>query len=125
MDNYICFRVPFLLFINSEDHSDDSRCGLQASVVQDSERFWLLFRDGAQPLNGIRFSALFPRFDLILSLFSAVQETIGLVSRLNDVAVVRQSVEERRGHLGVTKHALPICKSQIRGDQHAGMLIEL
>ncbi len=37
-------------------------------------------------------------------MFSAVQETIGLVSRLYDVAVVRQSVEERRGHLGVTKH---------------------
>ena len=34
---------------------------------------------------------------------------IGLVSRLNDVAVVRQSVEERRGHLGVTKHARPLC----------------
>ena len=120
MDNYICFRVPFLLFINSEDHSDDSRSGFQASVVQNSERFWLLFRDGAQPINGIRFSVLFPRFDLILSLFGAVQETIGLVSRLNDVAVVRQSVEERRGHLGVTKHARPLCKRQIRGDQHAG-----
>ena len=66
LDNYICFRVPFLLFINSEDHSDDSRSGFQASVVQNSERFWFLFRDGAQPLNGIRFSALFPRFDLSL-----------------------------------------------------------
>ena len=90
MDNYICFRVPLLLYINSEDHSDDSRSGLQASVVQDSERFWFLFRDGAQPINGIRFSVLFPRFDLILSLFGAVQEKIGLVSRLNDVAVVSQ-----------------------------------
>ena len=50
---------------------------------------------------------------------------IGLVSRLNDVAVVRQSVEERRGHLGVTKHARPLCKRQIRGDQHAGMLISV
>jgi hypothetical protein len=64
---------------------------------------------------------LFPRFDLSLGLFSAVQETIGLVSRLNDVALVRQSVEERRGHLGVTKHARPFCKRQIRGDQHAGI----
>ena len=109
MGNYICFRVLFLLFINSEDHGDDSRSGFQASVIQNSERFWLLFRNGTQPLNRIRFSALFPRFDLSLGLFGAVQETIGLVSRLNDVAVVRLSVEERRGHLGVTKHARPLC----------------
>ena len=104
MDNYICFRVPFLLFINSEDHRDDSRCGLQASVVQNSERFWSLFRDGAQPLNGIRFSALFPRFDLSLGLFGAVQETIELVSRLNDVATVHRAYGAQQPELRVVEN---------------------
>ena len=36
--------------------------------------------------------ALLARFDLILGLFSAVQETIGLIAGLDDVAVMRQGV---------------------------------
>ena len=101
MDNYICFRIPALLFINSVDHM--RRQSQWFSDVVGSERFWL--RDRAHYLCGARFSALFPRFDLALSLFSAVQKSIGLISGFNDVAVVGQPVEQRRSHLGVTKHA--------------------
>ena len=37
--------------------------------------------------------ALLARFDLILGLFSAVQETIGLIADLDDVAVMRQTIQ--------------------------------
>ena len=55
----------------------------------------------------------------------AVPEPVGLVSRLDDVAMVGQPVEQGRGHLGVTEHARPLRKRQIGGDHHAGVFIEL
>jgi hypothetical protein len=35
----------------------------------------------------------------------AVVPAVGLVARLDDVAVVREPVEQRGGHLGVAEHA--------------------
>ncbi len=38
----------------------------------------------------------------------AVQEPVGLVAGLDDVAVVREPIQQRRGHLGVAEHAGPL-----------------
>lgn len=41
------------------------------------------------------------------------------------MAVMGETIQERRGHLGVAKHAGPFGEAQVRGDDHAGVLIQL
>ena len=48
----------------------------------------------------------------------AVLEPPAFVAGLDDVAVVRQTVEQRRGHLGIAEHARPFAKRQVDGYQH-------
>ena len=43
----------------------------------------------------------------------AVLETPAFVSRLDNVAVMRQSIEKRGGHLGIAKNARPFTKGEI------------
>jgi hypothetical protein len=50
---------------------------------------------------------------------------MALVARLHDVAVVREPVQQRRGHLRVAEHAGPLCEVQVRRDHHAGVLVQL
>jgi hypothetical protein len=52
-------------------------------------------------------------------------EPVRLVSRFDDVAVVRQAVEQGGGHLGVAEDAGPFAEGQVGGDEHAGALVEL
>ena len=54
-----------------------------------------------------------------------MHEAVGLVARLDDVAVVREPVQQRRGHLRVAEHAGPFLEVQVGGDHHAGVLVEL
>lgn len=36
-----------------------------------------------------------------------------------------QPIEERGGHLGVTEYCGPLAEAEVRGDDHAGALVEL
>jgi len=54
-----------------------------------------------------------------------VPETVGLIAGLDDVAVMGQPVQERRGHLGVAEDAGPFPEGEVGGDHHAGVLVEL
>ena len=48
---------------------------------------------------------------------------MALVARLHDVAVVRESVQQRRGHLGITEDAGPFAEAEIGGDDDAGAFV--
>ena len=52
-------------------------------------------------------------------------ESVGLIARLHDMAVMGEPVQERRRHLGIAKHAGPLGEAQVRGDGHAGVLVQL
>lgn len=38
--------------------------------------------------------------------------------------MVREAVEERRGHLGIAEHASPLAEAEVGGDDGAGLLVE-
>ena len=44
-------------------------------------------------------------------------ESPALIARLYDVAVVREAVEQRRGHLGVAEDAAPFREGEVGGGQ--------
>ena len=44
-------------------------------------------------------------------------ESPGIVTRLDDLAVMRDPVEKRGGHLLVTEDLRPLCERKIGGDQ--------
>jgi hypothetical protein len=48
-----------------------------------------------------------------------------LIACLHDMAVVREPIQERRGHLGIAKDLRPLAKRQVGGNHHAGVLIQL
>src|SRR3546814_16571951 len=52
-------------------------------------------------------------------------EAPGGVARLEDIAVVGDAVEQRRGHFGVAEHGRPFAEGEVRGDDDAGPLIKL
>ena len=54
-----------------------------------------------------RTFTLFSRFDSRLRFGTAVLEAMGFVARLNDVAVVRQPIQQRRGEFGIAEHTAP------------------
>jgi len=47
---------------------------------------------------------------------AAVLEAPAVVAGLDDIAMVRDAVEQRGGHLGVTEHGRPFAKGQLGGD---------
>ena len=57
--------------------------------------------------------------------FGAGLEAEAVVSGFQDVAVVRQPVEQRGRHLGVTEDIGPFGEAEIGGDGDAGPLVEL
>ena len=59
---------------------------------------------------------LFACLDAFLGHGCAVHEPVGLVARLDDVAVVRESIQQCRGHLGVAEHAGPFLEVQVEVD---------
>jgi len=40
------------------------------------------------------------------------------------MAVMGESIQERRGHLGVAEHAGPFREAQVRGNDHADVFIQ-
>ncbi|MPM19646.1 hypothetical protein SDC9_66072 [bioreactor metagenome] len=55
---------------------------------------------------------------------AAVLETIAVIAGSKNMAVVGQTVQQGRGHLGITKHVCPFAKAQIRGDHLTGALVK-
>ena len=56
----------------------------------------------------------------------AVLEAPALVAGLDDLAMVGEPVEQRRGHLGVAgEHARPLPEGEVGGDHDGGGLVEL
>ena len=53
-----------------------------------------------------------------------ILEAPGVVSGLDDLAVVRQTIEERGGHLGVAEDGRPFAEGQVGGDDDRGALVE-
>src|SRR6187402_3269324 len=55
----------------------------------------------------------------------AVLEAPALVAGLDDVAVVREAVEERGGHLGIAgEDARPLSEGEVGGHEDRGLLIK-
>ena len=55
----------------------------------------------------------------------SIFKTPAVVSGFEDMAVVRQAVEQYGCHLGITKHIGPFTEAEIGGDDDTGLLIEL
>src|SRR5258708_12434897 len=53
-----------------------------------------------------------------------VLEAPALVARLDDVAVVGETVEQCGGHLRIAEHARPFAEGKIGGDDDRGALVE-
>ena len=51
-------------------------------------------------------------------------EAPAVVSGLDDIAVVGQSIEQRGGHFGVTEDARPFTEGKVCGDDDRGALVE-
>lgn len=56
---------------------------------------------------------------------AAVFEAPAIVARLDDIAVVGDAVEQRRGHLGIAEDGGPLAEREVRGDDDAGAFIKL
>ncbi len=54
----------------------------------------------------------------------AVLEPPAVVAGLDDVAVMRQAIQQRRRHLRVAEHARPLAKGQVRRHQDRGLLVQ-
>ncbi len=50
-------------------------------------------------------------------------EAVTVVTRLDDVAVVRDPIEQGGDHLGVAEDAGPFGEAQVGGDGDAGVLV--
>jgi hypothetical protein len=56
---------------------------------------------------------------------AAVFEAPAVVAGLDDIAVVRDMVEERGGHFGVAEDGGPLAEGKVGGDDDRGLLVEL
>jgi len=54
----------------------------------------------------------------------AVLEAPAFVAGLDDVAVMRETIEKGRGHLGVPEDSGPLAEGEIGGDDDRGALVE-
>jgi hypothetical protein len=52
-------------------------------------------------------------------------EAVGIVPGFEDVAVVRNPIQQCRGHLGVSKDLHPFAKAEIGGDDQGRFFVEL
>ena len=54
----------------------------------------------------------------------AVLEAPAFVAGLDDVAVVREAVQQGRSHFGISENARPFAKGEIGGDDERGAFVE-
>ena len=59
-----------------------------------------------------------------MRLSDAALEAPAVVTGLNDVAVVSETIEQRRGHLGVAEDAWPFAEGEIGGDDDRGAFVK-
>ena len=57
-------------------------------------------------------------------LCGAVLEPVAVVAGFQNMAVMREPVEQCRGHLGIPEHTGPLAEAQVGGDHDAGALVE-
>lgn len=55
----------------------------------------------------------------------SVLKAPAVIAGLDDVAMMRDAVEESGGHLGIAEHGGPFPERQIGGDDDAGLLVKL
>ena len=55
----------------------------------------------------------------------AVLEPVAVVTRFQNMAVMRESVQQCRGHLVISEHAGPLTEAQVGGDHDARALVQL
>lgn len=70
-------------------------------------------------------SVLLACLDARLCPLAAVPEAVGRVAGLRDVAVVREPVDQCRGHFRITEDAGPLAEDQVGRNHDAGVLVEL
>ena len=51
-------------------------------------------------------------------------EPVRIVSGLQNIAVVSQSIEKRRGHFGVSEDLHPFSEGEVGGDNQRGLFVE-
>ena len=56
---------------------------------------------------------------------AALLEAEAVIAGLDDVAAVREPIEERRSHLRIPEHAAPLPEREVRGHDERDALIEL
>ena len=54
-----------------------------------------------------------------------VPEAVAVVAGLDDVAAVREAVEQGRDHLGVAEDVGPLGEAEVGGDGETGVFVEL
>ena len=67
-------------------------------------------------------------FGFLLSSFcsgGARLEAEAVVAGFDDMAVMRQAIEQCGRHFRISEHAGPFTEAQVRRDRHAGALVEL
>ena len=69
-------------------------------------------------------SGALPGLDAFLGVGRGAGEADGFVAGFQDVAVVHEPIEQRRGHLRIDEHAGPLAEVQVGRDHHAGVLVE-
>ena len=52
-------------------------------------------------------------------------EAPGFVAGFDDVAMMRQPIQQRRSHLGVAEYTRPFREAEVGGDEPAGVLVQL
>ena len=65
------------------------------------------------------------RFDTRLGLRTAVLEAVGFITGFDDVAMMRESIQQRRGELGIAEYTAPFREGQVRRNDHTGALVDL
>ena len=54
-----------------------------------------------------------------------VLEPVAVVTRFQNMAVMRDAVQQRRGHLGISEHIGPLTEAQVGGYHDARALVQL
>lgn len=55
---------------------------------------------------------------------AAVFGAPAVIAGLYDVAMMRDAIHERGGHLGIAEHGGPLPEGEVDGYDHAGLLVE-
>ena len=71
-----------------------------------------------------RTLGLFARTDPILGAGAALLEPVGIVAGFDDMAMMGQPIQKRRGEFGITEYAAPFGEGQVGRDDDARSLIE-